>query len=354
MADEPRIWTHTVDYRKDGQTAPRALVNRGFWVHGLPRLIPLCRLLGHRAVVDGTEGYRDRPGYRWVTCDRCGVRPEPQGQLDPSRWSVGDTYGGPFTATAPDRRAWKAKGLGDPLPATPATYPPGPWPTSPRGVLGGQLVVGRNNDAVSVEFKVGNAGSEHVLAAHVHLGHLGALYLHVEDFGRGLQRRLNPRGYESRVTGLAAHDGHLYWRLWAKRDGYSRRDPCRQRGSVQIDPRTILWGPKRYSYENVGEPVTATVRMPHGDDHEVTLQLQRQAHGRARLRRKQLSWIAEWDARPGIPTRNDGRGRTSGSAVPVSTAAVDDDGWVGEACAAIAADMSRERARRRYRHAVPA
>lgn len=283
-----------------------------------------------------------------MVCDRCGVRPNPQGQLDPARWSVGDVYAGPFTVTPPEWRDWKAKGPGDPPPAVPETYPPGPWPTSPRGVVGGQVVVGRNNDAVSVEVKVGNAASEHVLAGHIHLGHLGALYLHVEDFGRGLQRRLNPRGYESRMTGLAAHDGHLYWRLWAKRDGYSSGDPRWQQGSIQIDPRTMLWGPKRYSYENVGEPVTATVRMPHGDDHDVTLQLQRQSFGRARLRRKRMSWVVDWSADRGIPTRPTDRGNVTASAVEVSARGVEEGGWAGEACAAIALKLSADRARWRY------
>lgn len=325
-SDRPRIWTHTVDYRRGDGSSARALINRGFWVHGLPRLIPLCRLLGHRPVVDGVDYGHSGRRSRWVVCDRCGVRTDPQGPIDEDL-----VVGQPHT---------------DPL--------PGPWLASPRGVVGGQLVLGRNNDAVSVEVKVGNAGSEHVLAGHVHLGHIGALYLHVEDFGRGLQRRLNPRGYDSRVTGIAVHDGHLHWRLWAKRDSGSRDDPWWQHGSVQIDPRTILWGPKRYSYENIGEPVTATVRMPHGDDHEVTLQLQRQTLGRAKLRRKQTSWIVAWDApRPGIVTRAY-KGGTTASAVEVGDAAVDSGSWVPAACAAIASRMTADRARYGYRTGVAA
>ena len=324
--DRPRIWTFTVDYRKDGGSSARALINRGFWVNGLPRLMPLCRLLGHRPVVDGVDYGHSGRRSRWVACDRCGVRTNPQGPLDEDL-----VVGQPYTDTLP-----------------------GPWPRSPRGGIGGQVVVGRNNDAISAEVKVGNAGSEHVLAGHIHLGHLGALYLHTEGFGQGLQRRLNPVGYDSRVTGISAHDGHIYWRLWGKRDHYRSSDPWWQRGSIQIDPRTILWGPKRYSYTDVGDPVTATVRMPHGDDHEVKLQLQRQSLGRARLPRKQQTWIVDWSAKPGIPTRNTDRGTITASAVPVSDAAVEGDGWVSEACAAIAAKLTRDRSRHGYRAPVSA
>jgi len=91
----------TVDYRKRDGERPGTLLNRGYFLTGLPRLILLCRLLGHRPVVDGTTGYRDRPGHRWVCCDRCGVRPDPQGQLDPDRWNIGDRYTGPFDRTRP-------------------------------------------------------------------------------------------------------------------------------------------------------------------------------------------------------------------------------------------------------------
>lgn len=306
----------TVDYRERDGTQRVHLVNRGFWLSGLPRLILLCRLRGHRPVVDGTEGYRGRPGYRWVTCDRCGVRTHPQGPID-ADLALRQPYTGDL---------------------------PGPWPASPRGTFGGQIVVGKLFGGASAQFKVGNAGSEHVLAGHVRLNPLGALYLHVEDFGRGIQRRLNPRGYHSRVVEVDVGDGHLRWKLWARRDEWSRSDPWWMSGSMQIDPRTILWGPLRYSYEDVGGPVPATVRMPHGDDHGVTLQLQRRELGRRGLRRRRVAWVVDWECLGGIPTRGD-RGGVTASSVEVSSPAVDESGWPEEACAAIAAGLTRERAR---------
>ena len=89
---------HTVDYAKDHEGGPWTLLSRGFRLHDVPRLMLLCRLLGHRPVVDGYGP--TGPGLhaaRWVVCDRCGVRPDPQGALDPEHWSVGQPYTAPGT-----------------------------------------------------------------------------------------------------------------------------------------------------------------------------------------------------------------------------------------------------------------
>jgi hypothetical protein len=316
---------HTVDYtERDGN---RARFDRGFWLD-LPRLMPLCRLLGHRPVVDGYGPIN--PGLhaaRWVVCDRCGVRPEPQGRLDPDLWSVGQRYAGPVRTEWPTDR-------GD---------LPGPWPAAPTGTLGGQLVLGHRGDyAASLEVKIGNGGSEHVLAAQATLYPLGGLYLHTERHGTWLQRRLNPTGYESRLIGISVHSGQAYWRLWAKRNDRSRSDPRWQQGSFPVDLRTILFGPARYSYEDVGERVPGLLRLPHGDDHPVTLQLQRVAFGRTRLRRRKLSWSVDCDSPTGIPTRPGGRGIT-GVGVEVSDQAVRSGRWEAAALAALAVRITTER-----------
>jgi len=323
---------HSVDYRKDRGESPRALVHRGFWWNDLPRLILGCRLLGHAPVVDG---YDPPPSFttgrpsRWVTCDRCGVRPEPQGSLDPERWSVGDTYDGPCRSNEHDRSL------------------PGSWPAHPVGVLGGELVIGRSFGGVSVQAKVGNAGSDHTLAAHVRVGMLGALYLHTESFGTWLQRRLNPVGYHSRVIGMSVEDGRFRWELWAKRDESSSDDQGWMRGSVRVDPRDIVLGEARYSYTDVGDRVPAVVRMPHGDDHVVTLQLQRQTFGRARGPKRE-TWAVDWECKGGIPAKPGGRGRVSGSGVKVFDPG-EADMWVEEATAAIAHALAGDRARYGHR-----
>lgn len=187
---------HSTDYRKDRERRG-VLLNRGFWFW-LPRPLATCRILGHRPVVDGTAGLGGRPGARWVCCDRCGVRPEPQGSLDPAAWSRGDAF---------DLR----------VPADGVVRAHGAWPEHPEGVFGGQLILGRTSSC-GISVKVGNAGSEHTLAGHISLPFPAALYLHTEQFGTWLQRRLVPDGYESRVIEAAVHDKRLWWRLWVLRD----------------------------------------------------------------------------------------------------------------------------------------
>lgn len=220
------------------------LAHRAYFVHDLPRLIPLCRLLGHRPVVDGYGIPGAYTGHvaRWVCCDRCGVRPHPQGNLDPQQWNIGDPYPMSF---------------GNPMPAEGRELcrlqegyrDPGAWPPSPTGALGVEVVVGRNIGGAQLSIKVGNGGSEHTLAAHARLPWVGSLHLHTEAFGTWLQRRLNPVDLESKVIEVSVDFGRLWWRLWADRDGGGGKQRWRD-GSVRVDPRDLLLG--EYRYANVG------------------------------------------------------------------------------------------------------
>lgn len=341
----------SVDYRKRDGKKPGTFINRGFWLNGLPRPLITCRIFGHKPVVDGTTGWRDEAGSRWVCCDRCGTRPDPQGHLDPAQWNIGDRYTGPYTDRPPEplsseqiKRMAKAR---IPFTAPPA---PGPWPRKPTGTVGGQLIVGKSFPGWSIEFKVGNCGSEHTLAADIRLYPFGALYLHTERFGTWLQRRLNPTGYESRVTELAIERGGVDWKLWARRDGSSRDDPWWMHGTIKLDPRDKLFGRRRYDYTDVGEKIPATVRMPHGDDHEVQMKLQHCTYGRNR--RKFHSWNVDWDCRGGIPTKANGRGAIHGASVEVSTEGVNNGTWTDEAAAAIALKLTTRRTQYSYQPAA--
>jgi hypothetical protein len=333
------MWAHTVDYRTrdriPGERPPRwPLLNRGYFIHGLPRLILLCRLFGHRPVVDGVDS-----GDRWVCCDRCGVRGNPQGDLDPRLWRPGWAYTGPWappgsrTDKRPtDRRGWQRR--------------PGPIDRAPTGVLGAEVIVGGNRlSGVGFEVKVGNRSSEHTLAASLHAGWLGALYLHTEQFGSGLQRRLNPVGYDSRVCGLRFCDGQLRWKVWSKRDSIGRADgePWWRHGTLDLRLRDRLLGPLRYTYTDVPDgKVSRVVRMPEGD-YLVELTLQRCTLGRRRGR-KTLSWMVDWSALgPGIPTKGPQRGRVYGSGVTVPGRSVHAGTWPAEAVAAIAARTTADR-----------
>lgn len=328
MKGERLMWWHSVDYKAQGGDVRGALVNRGFWLR-LPRLTLACRLLGHEPVVDGTSGFNGRPGNRWVCCDRCGVRPQPQGILNPAMWDIGD----------------RVK-VGGQLPG--AGVSPGNWPASPEGTVGGQLIIGgRVTAGVSVE--VDCAGGENTLAANACIPFLGGLYLHTENFGTWVQRRLNPVGYESRVISLHVHDGHAYWRLWSGRDGRRKDEPGWRNSSVRVDPRDILLGERRYSYEDVTGEEPVSLLLPDGTEYAVTMKLQRQSHGRKKGRKRE-SWTVDIDCREGIPTRSDGhRGGLCGWAVPVSDRAVEAGMWQQEAIAASIAEVTGTRIRYGYR-----
>jgi hypothetical protein len=302
-------------------------------------------LFGHRPVVDGYGSGTDGHQARWVVCRRCGVRPGPQGSLDATQWQIGQRYRGPLIPAVPP-----------PLPKTltaavkyVAPKVPGLWPDRPTTQINGQLVVGRGEfRSLGVGFKVGNASSENALDCSVRLGRLGALYLSFGNHGRGVQRRLNSRTYESRVVEVTVHDGSLWWKVWAPQDSWAKGTPRWMDGSTVINPLDRWLGPVRASYEDVGPKRPGRVLMPEGDVHEVTLQLQRQRVGRKHSRPVE-SWVVDWEGR--IPFRNDSwKGdEILGSSTKVSAAAVDHNRWAQEACAQIAAHVARDRARYRWR-----
>lgn len=341
------MWAHSVDYR-DRDRKKQHLLHRGFWLHNLPRLMLACRLAGHRPVVDGFDSRTRADSARWVACDRCGVRGEPQGSLQPDIWRIGQRYTGPWRRedlpADPEERFTALKSLKG------AHYPPGPLEAKPTGTLGGEVVVGGGVKSLGFTLKVGNAGSTHTLALSVHLW-WASLYLHTERFGTWLQRRLNPTGYESKVIEVDVHSGHLWWKLWANRNGRSSSDPRWRSGWAQIDPRTLLLGEKRYAYTAYGASVTGMVRMPHGDQHQVLLQLQRRAYGRKRGR-KQLGWTVEWECPTGIPAAPRGGGLYGGG-VDVTAAAAANGQWVTQATALIASKLTDLRTRHEW-HPAPA
>lgn len=331
----------------------RHLVNVGFFLHQVPRPLLPCRLFGHRPVVDGTTVTpANRPGYlpsRWVVCDRCGVRPDPQGHLDPRRWDIDARYTGewgPAGERPPRLRVVRQDRPYDQAEDEHNWHPPGPFRRRATGGLGGQLVVIGNPFGVGFELKVGNGGSEHTLAAHLYLGWLGALYLNTERIGTWLQRRLNPVGYQSRIIEVRFSRGELRWRLWAKRDESSRDDPWWMDGKLSFRLRDKLLGRRLYDYTDVpGGQVARFVRMPEGD-YLVNLKLQAVTLGRKRWFKKRMPYSVDWSALgKGIPTEGPLRGRIFGSSVQVSDRAVTAGTWPAEAAAAIALRVAEHRTR---------
>jgi hypothetical protein len=335
----------TVDYSKD-RPDPRTLMNRGFFLNGLPRIILLCRLFGHRPVVDGYDSqYGDRDRARWVNCDRCGIRPHPQGTLDPDQWQLGRKYTGPFNPTQPTDPAARKKlasmGMDEGIRL------PGAWPAKPTSDVGCQLIIGRSLGGFSMGFKVGNPTSEQCLAGHISLSPLGALYVHTEDHGRFVQRRLNNTKWESRETELRVWHGRLEWRLWAPRDHSKKSDPWWMRGEIPLDPRRYLFGKVTNRKMGTTPKMPATVRMPDGDSYDITVSLECWSTGRQRGRRRE-HWTAEWEYRPGIPYRN-GDSYFSGNH-PIQHVTADTPNWPDLVAASVADSITHDRARNDYRH----
>jgi hypothetical protein len=340
--DDSRVWAHLVNHKKRDRSS--YWVHVGGWLHGLPRLTIGCRLFGHRPAVDGsTRTAVNDPGYRparWVACDRCGLRPEPQGSLNPDVWNIGDRYDGPHQPLVPRWSKATRWTVGD--------HPPGPWPPHPTGVLGFEFVAGRGHGEWSgygFQFKVGNAGSEHTLAFHVYAGP-AALYLHTEGFGEWLVRRLNPVDLYSRETGIRFVRGGIEWKVWSMRDNpRGDREPWWRRGEISLRWRDKLFGPKRYSYTDIaGGEVARVVRMPEGE-YLVNLKLQEVRFGRRRGR-KVRSYSVDWEALgQGIPTKGPLRGRVVGSHVKVPEIAVRAGTWPAEAVAGIAKQITTTRTR---------
>jgi hypothetical protein len=340
----PVVSTQVVNYRRRDRNRPRRLVHVGGFVRGLPRLVARCRLFGHRSVIDGTTtGPANRPGYRpsrWVVCDRCGVRPDPQGSLDPTLWDIGDRYTGPTQPFLParDRKQLRSEMVGD-------EQPPGPYRQRIRGQVGFEFVTGRWNK-VGWQAKVGNGGSEHTLALNLHAG-FASLYLHTCGFGEWLVRRFNPVDLESKMTGMQLVGGRLEWQMWAPRDNLKGRPvPWWRQGSVSLRWRDKLLGPRRYTYTDVpGGQTTRVLRLPEGD-YLLNLKLQTVTFGRARGRRRPQRPHVAWSALgPGIPTEGPLRGRVFGSGVEVPELSMWAGTWPAEAVAAITVQVSRMRTR---------
>lgn len=335
----------SIDRNRGEDRQPSLIVSRTFWVSDVPRLIPLCRLFGHKPVVDGT----DTP-CRWVACDRCGLRATPQGNLDPAQWDIGQPYTGDINRAQPlppvVRKQLARKGI-----KPTASDLPGPFPTLAVGTVGGEVHIGKSKwRTFGIDFKVGNCGSEQVLAASLRLGPLGSLYLHTEDHGRWLQRRLNPTGYQSRESGVSFHDGRIWWQLWARRHEHRASDPKWMNGNAHIDPRHYLYGPRKNHKVFETDPVPATIHMPEGDSYDVTVHLEKWETRRTRGRATTF-WRAEWDCKAGIPVRNHSwKGdETFSCSLVIEGITPDNPRWPHVVAAAAAEQCSRDRARYGYR-----
>lgn len=346
-----RLHSQIVNYKaREGTSSRGRLVNIGFFLHRVPRLVLRCTLFGHRGVVDGTDSMPATAAYigrrnRWVVCDWCGDRPDPQGALDPARWNIGDRYTGGHTNELGRHDLIRLKDREHHL--------PGPWcDEKSGGELGGQLIIGRQEMGAGFEVKVGSGASEHTLAASLHLGPLGALYLHAGDgIGGWVQRRFNPdrdRTYQSKVAGVRFARGQIMWQWWAPRNETRKESGLSWWRDGGIDLRLVdkVLGRKLYDYTDVpGGDTSRLVRMPEAD-YLVRLKLRAVTVGRKRGRPRKMPYEVDWTALgKGIPTEGPLRGRIFGASVTVPDRAVTAGTWPAVAAASIAATVTGWRTR---------
>jgi hypothetical protein len=246
-----------------------------------------------------------------------------------------------------------------------------------------ELVVPRRlQREFSLRAHVGNSGSETPLDAHATI--CGAGVYAGLDPGRWFRPVANVLSgsrstgdwqtsrYRSRDLALSWHSGSLWWRLWADPDRSSGRRwrwPWQDKptyhswaglaGNARINPKDWLYGgPPRFTYVDhaTAEAFLTPAEGYDGDGpYLVRFTLQQQFRGRRRGP-QDISWVADWECREGIPTQNHPwKGDcTYASAVPLPQLlplTVDQavaSPWLEHALVALQADVTRERARYQY------
>lgn len=225
---------------KDRYDGKYAIYKRRF-VHSAPRLTATCRLLGHKAKRVDLKYVGANPHTEFFyECGRCGTRPINQ------------------------------------------AFPSGPWQEPEGGAhLEYWFLPKKLHDSWSLNFRVGNPGSENNFAGHVTCPLFG-VYWGIEGYLDGLRRLLNDGDhYESREIGLAFHDGTFWVKLWAKRNSWSSKDPKWQQ--MNWAPADTIFGKRQNSHEVVDE-CSAIIPMPEGG-YPATIKLERWERWRPRGRR---------------------------------------------------------------------
>lgn len=205
-------------------------------------------------------------------------------------------------------------------------------------------------------FHVGNAGSETPFDGHLVLFG-SAVYWGISS-GRKFAQWLtsSPENkYDGRDISIRV-DGTTVWlNFWHPRDRWSRDEFAKWRHfSFNLDPRQRLWGPKRWSYEDL-DVAELQIEMPDEGAYPVKVTLQRATLARTKRLGKALDQHLSFDvdAPKGIPSHYDKSGgwkgeRTYGFSVRANSQRKD---WPVDAKAAITAWVYDRRARSGFRKA---
>lgn len=225
------------------------------------------------------------------------------------------------------------------------------------------------SSAFSLRFHIGNAGSETPWDGHIYIlwfnfywGHSG--FRKLADW----LTRCSGYKYDTREWSLRAFDNRLWWEFANHSDmcdlgkgpnpgrGKKYRRRTWRRGSINLSIPEAIWGPKRYSYEDV-ETFNGLVKLPE-DSYAVVVRLQRQYLGRTKVaKRKHIqTWCLDVDAPTGIPTHPDHSGGWKGDRTygfGCKFAYPSSNGWQIDAIAAVTAWVLNERARTGFRKPDP-
>lgn len=225
----------------------------------------------------------------------------------------------------------------------------------------------KNFSPLSVRFHIGNAGSETPWDGHILIFGTGFFWGH-SGFRKLAVRlsRCSDTRYDARDWSLRIGDNRLWWQFAAHddlcfkmQDGRRRRSAFKKRrrntwrrGNINISIPEAIWGPKRYTYEDIDSYPT-TIKMPEGE-YAVVIKLQKCFLGRTKVARRkhEVSWVLDVDSPKGVPTHYDPSGgwkgdRTYGWGVAFEYPR--SEGWELDAEAAVTAWVLKERARTGFR-----
>jgi hypothetical protein len=221
-----------------------------------------------------------------------------------------------------------------------------------------QVVLGKPQPEFSARFHVGTRSSETpwdghltVLGSGFYWG-LGAGRALAHNLTRNWLSRCNEQyhDWEGRDLSISLFSGRIHWRLWTHPSTWRRGEFGRWREhSFHANPLDVLFGPARYWYEDI-DTAQLDIELPEGT-YPVIATLQRQSHGRPKLKRRRLAWHVAVKAPQGIPNRYDHSGgwkgdRVHGFGVKLAEQRRD---WPVDARAAIASRILADRARTGFR-----
>jgi len=226
------------------------------------------------------------------------------------------------------------------------------------------MVAKQPQQLLSLRFHIGNEGSETPWDGHFLLFGVGFFWGHTafRKLAAWLSR-CDGYKYDTREWSIRISDARLWWEFGThddycdkertKRRGKKKRKRVTwRRGNLNLSIPEAIWGPKRYTYEDVDSYVT-TLKMPEAE-YAVVLRLQKVFLGRPGVpKHKHIqSWTIEVDSPKGVPTHYDPSGgwkgdRTYGWGVHFDYPRA--EGWQQDAEAAVTAWVLKERARTGFR-----